>query len=436
MHDRSSSAPRPFFRHAFGERRAIALLALLSASLLACTPSTTGGPASAPAQSAAPPAPQAAALPPLPPILPFDQAVLNAANGVFSAASKMPAETPPGRTVVIDPLVDGVTGYESKATQDIQGRITGLVKNDYPRFAVAPFSPGALKEAPLVLVGTFTPVNATNNQPNGPREAYRFCLVLGDLKTGKVVAKSVARAQIGDVDATPTTFFRDSPVWSPDAATQAYIATCQATKVGDPIKQEFLDGLLGASLVAEAGDAYEQGKYQDALRLYANASETPAGDQLKVYNGVYLANYKLGRRDNAAEAYRNLVAYGFRNHRLAVKFLFEPNAARFSPDVPMSGQYGLWLQQIAAEGARSTTCLEVTGHTSPSGSPALNERLSYLRADYVKSRLEADAPSLHDRMIANGVGSRETLIGTGKDDASDVLDRRVELKLIPKCSAS
>ncbi len=416
--------------------RGIAALALTSLWLFGCAQSATNAPPASPAQNATPPAPQAAAPPPLPPILPFDQAVLNAANGVFSTAAKLPIEAPPGRTVVIDPLVDGVIGYKSKATQDIQERITGLVKSDYPRFAIEKFSPAALQEAPLVLVGTFTPVNASNNQPTGPREAYRFCLVLGDLKTGKIVAKAVARARVDDVDATPTAVFRDSPVWAPDASTKAYIATCQATKVGDPINKEFLDGLLGASLVSEAGDAYGHGKYEDALRLYGSASETPAGDQLKVYDGLYLANYKLGRRDGAVEAYRNLVAYGFRNNRLAVKFLFEPNTSRFSPDVPMSSQYEVWLQQIAAQAAQSPSCIEVSGHTSPTGSPALNDRLSFLRADYVKSRLEADTPALHDRMIATGMGSRETLVGTGKDDASDALDRRVELKLIPKCTNS
>ena len=79
-----------------------------------------------------------------------------------------------------------------------------------------------------MLVGPFTPVNG-QNQTAGPREAYRFCLVLGDLKTGKVVAKGVARSQLAGVDTTPTTVFRESPVWTADPATQAYISTCQDT---------------------------------------------------------------------------------------------------------------------------------------------------------------------------------------------------------------
>jgi outer membrane protein OmpA-like peptidoglycan-associated protein len=72
----------------------------------------------------------------------------------------------------------------------------------------------------------------------------------------------------------------------------------------------------------------------------------------------------------------------------------------------------------------------VTGHTSPTGPEPLNERLSLLRAEYVKSRLEASSPTLGKRMIANGVGSKQTMIGTGRDDATDALDRRVEFKVI------
>jgi outer membrane protein OmpA-like peptidoglycan-associated protein len=79
----------------------------------------------------------------------------------------------------------------------------------------------------------------------------------------------------------------------------------------------------------------------------------------------------------------------------------------------------MWLQQIARESATRDACLEIMGHTTPTGLPPINDRLSLLRADYVKSRLDAIEPSLTPRTIANGVGSRENLIGTGKDDESE-----------------
>jgi len=57
-----------------------------------------------------------------------------------------------------------------------------------------------------------------------------------------------------------------------------------------------------------------------------------------------------------------------------------------------------------------------------------------LRADYIKDRLEEENRSLRGRLIATGKGSREMIVGTGRDDPSDALDRRVEFKVV-KCSA-
>ena len=75
----------------------------------------------------------------------------------------------------------------------------------------------------------------------------------------------------------------------------------------------------------------------------------------------------------------------------------------------------------------------MTGNSSPSGSAALNDQLSQLRAEYVKGRLETDAPALAGAPDCHGVGSKNNLIGTGADDLSDALDRRVEFKVIQSC---
>ncbi len=402
------------------------------------TPQPGSAPSASSAQPAAPPpapAPPAASPPPPtppppPPILPMDEAVGNAAHAVFTNAPSPDAGVAP---VVIDPLIDGMTGYSSKATQSIQDQITGIVKKDFPKYAVQRITPESLKQNPRVLIGTFTAVNA-QMKTTGEREAYRFCLVLIDLKSGKVVAKSVVRVRIGDADATPIAAFGDSPVWTDDPSVQAYIATCQGSKVGDPIKPEYIDGLLAAALVSEADDAYTEGRYPEALDLYATARKTPAGDQLRVYNGLYLSLTKLGRADQASAAFRDLVDYGLRKKRLAVKFLFRPGSVRFVSDGKFSSSYNMWLQQIAAQAVASQACLQVTGHTSPTGPAAMNDSLSLLRAEYIQSRLEGDEPTLKKRTVASGVGSRENLIGTGRDDASDMLDRRVELKPIEPCS--
>ncbi|HEX3399603.1 MAG TPA: hypothetical protein VHT74_04670 [Acetobacteraceae bacterium] len=379
----------------------------------------------------APTPPVAAATPPTPPPVqpvPFPVAVLNAANAVFSAAPV----NGPRQVVVIDPLVNGVTGEQSTATQQIQDSIVALARDKYPQFDIQPFSAATVSKAPYVMVGTFTPVNA-QGQTAGTREAYRFCLVMVDLHAGKTVAKGVARARPDGVNATPIGFFRDSPAWTNDPSVKSYIDTCQATKVGDAISQTYLNGILTASIVSEAIGAYDASRYRDALDLYETAVKTPAGNQLRVYNGLYLTNWKLGHRDQAAEAFGRVVDYGLDNNALGVKILFRPGSTGFDTSEQSTGPYDMWLRQIADHSASKRACLQVTGNSSPSGSAALNDQLSQLRAEYVKGRLETDTPALQGHVIATGVGAKNNLVGTGSDDLSDALDRRVEFKVIPTC---
>jgi len=380
---------------------------------------------------ATPPAdPKPAAAPPVQPV-PFDEAVLKAANDLFSRA-QLPAagaKEPAKHVLVIDPLIDGMTGAQSIATQSMEARLVELVKEKYPQFAVQPFSTAAVSQSPIVLVGTFTGVNK-DGKTEGAREAYRVCLALADLKSGKIISKGTARAKPEGVNITPTAYFKDSPTWTPDSATEGYIKTCQGTKPGDPINPAYVDRIQTAALISEAIDAYNDRQYQKALELYRGALRSPGGEQLRVYNGLYLANWKLGRRDDATDAFGKIVDYGLANKRLAVKFLFKPGSTDFWTDRRVTGPYPLWLRRIAEGTAQNQGCLEIVGHTSRTGPEPVNDRLSLLRAESIKTKLERDRPALKPRTIANGVGSKENLVGTGTDDARDALDRRVEFKVV------
>jgi len=412
---------------------AVPLLGSAASIVPAQQPSPPAAPAPAPDAPAPAPAavaPAPAAAPSPPPVVPFPQAVSNAANTVLTNAANAAGPTQQ-QPIVIDPLVDGVTGAQSRATDNIQSQIVSLVHDRYPQFVVKDFSSASLGAQPYVLIGTFTPVN-NENKTAGIREAFRFCLVMADLKSGKIVAKGVARAQLNDVDATPLPAFAESPVWSEDAAVQSYIGTCQASKVGDPINKTYLDGIITAATVGEAIAAYDTGRYADALQLYNDAAHAPAGDQLRVYNGVYLSSLKLHQRD-LSQKFDRLLDYGYRKNRLALKILFSPGTASFDYREKFSSQYPLWLKQIARKQSQAASCLEVVGHTSATGSAILNDRLSELRAQRVKNLLDADAPQIRGKTSARGVGSGELMVGTGKDDESDALDRRVEFKLKPSC---
>ena len=121
--------------------------------------------------------------------------------------------------------------------------------------------------------------------------------------------------------------------------------------------------------VADGIRAYEAGQHRQALAFYEEAQGlAPADQQLRIRNGLYLANQALGRDREAEEAFGSVVDYGLERGRLAVKFVFRPGSTAFWPDPAISGPYPMWLRQIASRTEARSACLEVEGHTSPTGS--------------------------------------------------------------------
>ncbi|MBK7237674.1 MAG: OmpA family protein [Sterolibacteriaceae bacterium] len=118
-----------------------------------------------------------------------------------------------------------------------------------------------------------------------------------------------------------------------------------------------------------------------------------------------------------------------------MKFLFRPGSTQFWSDKEINGPYDLWLRQIATTAAQRSSCVEVSGHTSRTGSEPINDRLSLMRAQHISQRLASDAPQLRPRLVSIGKGWHENIIGIGTDDSRDILDRRVEFRVSP-CSAA
>ena len=369
------------------------------------------------------PSPVAAPAPPTP--VPFDIAIVNAATALFK---NVPIPGP--RMIVIDPLIDGVSGQQTVASRYIETRIRDVARDKFPAADVREFTSKNVALSPIVLVGTFTAITLENKTVGKP-EAFRICLALADLSTNKIISKGVARAMLDGVNTTPTPYFSDTPVWVKDESVDAYIKTCQATKVGDTIDPIYRDRIDTAVVISDATNAYEARKFKEALDLYVKAVRSATGDQLRVHSGLYLSNWKLGKKADAEKAFGNIVDHGLAAQKLSVKFLFQPARTDFWSDANVSGPYSIWLRSIATRVAAKNACLNIVGHTSRSGSEPANDRLSLARANYVKKRMDAAAPKLAAKTSATGVGYRENVVGSGADDLTDLQDRRVEFKLTP-----
>lgn len=366
--------------------------------------------------------------------LSLDEATVALARAIFEGAEHGPGDAPrpdAPRVLVLDPLIDRATGAQTRATRRMEARIAEVVARERPGLLLRPFGTESLAARPLVFLGAITAVPAEGVVPaqaTGRPGAYRIWAVLGDLRTGRVVSHKTAWVRADDVDAAPAPFFAESPAWSPEPVVAAYLATC-AREPGEPIEAAYLEALQAQALLADAIRAQEAGEAERALAAFRAADGLPGADRTRARNGEYLTLASLGRAPEAEAAFGRLVEHGLDRGRLGVKFVFRPGATAFWPDPAVSGPYPGWLRQIAARAAaREGACLDLTGHASPTGSASLNDRLSRARAERVRADLARERPGLARRTRAEGRGSREPIVGSGADDVTDLLDRRVEFR--------
>jgi outer membrane protein OmpA-like peptidoglycan-associated protein len=359
----------------------------------------------------------------------FDEAVIVATDGLVAQLLQQrpgpSTQTEAKRGVVIDPMVDAASGQQTGATHLLERRVADRLLTNYAQFDVMPFEVANLSKAVYLLTGTMTRV--ASSQP-GARPVFQIDLALTDLKAGMIVAQASSRAREEALDTNPTPYYRDSPILVKDKVVDGYISTSK-TPPGQPADPVYFERVATATVISEATLAYNNQSYQDSLTLYRNAAAKPGGEQIRVLNGIYLASWKLGRTNEAEEAFGKVVAMGLSSNNLGVKFLFNPGTINFWSDPQVSGPYGLWLRQIARQAVVTKVCMNVVGHTSLTGSQAYNDRLSQQRAAYIKKRLDTEAPELAARTRSSGKGFREPIVGTGTDDARDALDRRVEFKI-------
>jgi len=371
--------------------------------------------------------------------LSFDAGVDYAVDDLLTQMRRLPAFNPPPKTgmlgdqkkeepprgiIAVDPAIDGVTGQQTVASRSLDSRLLQRAAEKFTQFDVVPVSSTSITKAQYLLAGTFTPLDAAS----ATRGPFRINLSLTDIKTGLVVAQSVARVRGDGVDTTPTAFYRDSPALTKDRVVEGQIRTAQAP-TGASADEVYLSRIPINALIAEAAKLYEAGNYQESLRYYESAASRPEGQQMRVFNGLYLVNTQLGRTDDAEKAFAKIVALGLATNSLSVKFLYRPGSLEFLADPKISGQYTMWVRLIAREGAASGVCLTIVGHTSRTGTEQFNERLSLQRATGMQRRIEAQAPETVGKLQAVGMGYRENIVGSGTDDLRDALDRRVEFKV-------
>ena len=332
----------------------------------------------------------------------------------------------PMRNFVIDRVTDARSGQTTAITQEMRQRITASLGSKIPGANTTPLDRDGLGKADFVVAGSLS------NEPYKAGERrFRLQVSIANLKTGLIAAQSSVWLK-GEFDTTPDLFYRDSPIVPRDPVVAAQTATARAAP-GSKADARYLDQLPTGAILNEAEIAYNRGNSEDAARLYDIAAARPDGKTLRTYSGLYLTNTRLDRKRDSEAAFSGLLREGIANNELSIRFLFKVGSTEFVEDPLHGPQYPMWLRQLAQNFWKARDCVEIAGHSSRTGSEDLNDKLSAYRAEAVLRYMMLTEPRLQSKIKAVGKGFRETIVGSGADNASDAVDRRVEFRVVP-CS--
>lgn len=325
------------------------------------------------------------------------------------------------RKLVLDPFIDAKSGQQTKTTQ-LAGKLFAThLQSPKGNLNLQPFDAAGVEQADYLIAGTLQQIGSNSKDS-------QLVATVTERRTGLVIARSVARVNAAEVDGTPTAFFADSPSLVSDRITQGRIRTSQAG-VGAQADLAYLASISTGAVINEADQAYEAERWNQALLRYQTAVQRGDGKQLRVFNGLYNTHMKMGNPQEAEVAFTQIVALGLSTNNLAMRLLFNPGTTDFWKDPVVSGNYPMWLRNIARETLEGDYCLTVVGHTSRTGTDNANARLSQARAKLVRDALVQSERRLASRIEVEGVGWRDNIIGSGTDDSRDSLDRRVEFKV-------
>lgn len=325
------------------------------------------------------------------------------------------------RITVIDPIIDRTTGQQTLASARVEQELGPALSAAIKGVRLVQFDEDGASTSQWIVSGTLT---ATAEE-----DRYTAIVAITDRSSGLVVAQSVARFTESSLDGSPTRFYNDSPSIGRDRSVDGLVKTSE-TPAGQPADALYVEQVPTSALLAKALEDYNHERWDRALAAYTAAAGRTDGQQLRTFNGLYLTNMRLGKSRDAEAAFGRIAALGLATNNLAVKLLFKPGSTDFFQGTELTAAYPMWVRQIARSAQSSGNCLNVVGHTSRSGSEAINEKLSLSRAEAVRGMLEREAKSLAGQLNASGVGYRQNIIGSGADNASDAVDRRVEFKVV------
>ncbi len=363
------------------------------------------------------------------PLVPFEEAISTLAGnllGQVKADRPLPVEKG-AINVMLIPFVDANSGEVPEVSWSIEKIVIDVGRRNFEGINLARLTLKNIDRADYIIDGFILLEFSKSKDTAKQQKHYHVFGTVGNLADKKIIGESNVWISDTDLNYTPTSIYRDSPL---------YFKSRRLTKADKTRRQTYKKDFFGVSLktramLIEGRTAYENGNYEAAEALFSMAANRKDGQDLGTYAGLYLANHKLGRFEEAEKAFAEVVSISVEKYRfLTVKYLFGVDSVEFLQDENLKARYDTWIRNIGKYFHNSNHCLRIIGHASHTGTKAYNDQLSLERAKSIQKQLRKTFPEVFQRSQVIGKGFSENIVGTGSDDERDALDRRVELFII------
>lgn len=321
--------------------------------------------------------------------------------------------------ITIDPFIDVESGYSVKANTRIIDIMSEEIKK---RFEVSgAMDPDNLEVSQYVLNGMVT----LEKDPSVQGYRYKVYGAIFEKSSGRVFASASVR--VSKFDTTPMEIYKDSSVYLKGDNYSQFTSSVKKAP-SETVEKGYHDKLTIKSMQVKGDMLYEQKEYTKSLSYYDQAGRSLDKQPLELLNGQFTNCIKQGTWDRAETVYSKLIRASIaETGELATKITFNPSAS--TPIESKARIYGIYTKQIARLVASIPACsIKIIGHSSKSGKEGFNDNLSLQRSKWILKEMASHAPEITKKAETLGRGYRENIVGTGADDITDEIDRRVEFK--------
>lgn len=320
------------------------------------------------------------------------------------------------KTIPVDLFFNEYSAEGAATAKGLQPQLVAVMAEAMPNAGFAALTTRNIQTAQLVLLAGYT--NVKQEEAGRAGNWVRLKVVLADVKTGAHVADVMTYLDAAQFNSAPSRFSKEAPMYLTDAAHKDRAAVLSGEKRAIGV------GMRLRAELGEAIDVYESGQYADSEVRFRKIIET-APSNTGALSGLYQALWRQDKKAEAEKIFGRLALAGIDAGILSVKILFKLSSTDFIEETDLSQQYLVWLRAISQQVAEKKVCLDVTGHASASGSVDFNDKLSLSRASRIVTRMQQLTPATASLLKAYGKGSSEAVVGTGANDVTDAIDRRV-----------